>query len=576
MYRVKYTDPDGNSPTIRVHIDGDAGHAMSQYSGAISTGMIYTYTTTRARGSHQYHFEASDGTASIRLLPSGEFSGPTVSNSAPVACFNTSPNGLTVTATSCSTDADGDGLTYSWNWGDSATGSGNPASHTYACPGGTWTITMTVSDGQGGSAPTTRSVSPADFDNDADGLKNCQETGTYETNPNVADTDGDGRNDGTELTSWNSFGPNAWNTNYDRLSTATNNLLKWDADADGIKDGYEFSVPGSIFGPNAPASTAGCSEVGGRNECPDPRIRDLYVQLNWLPASNCFFGTCLTPSDGPSASDIAAFRANFDNWNNAAGRPDNEKVRLHLYVGSSGNGAGAVGTHTNQIRFGRTASTTGAWDDFYDYKDAAFPSSRLGYFHLYLFAHDVLDDSGVVQAGMGEVFGNDAVASKNQLPSATDVLGVFMHELGHNLLGEYRSLPCYSSWWHNPEAWNLLNRNDGRTGSYDDGNNASGVCYVPDGIQDVYTHTARLDDAIGFNYGSNRYTTYSTDGWLALKPAKAILLVRPDGSVDNAPPQEGLTEAVMKYLDRLHEGDGATPVETDLPVHAHEELGHHH
>jgi glucose/arabinose dehydrogenase/chitodextrinase len=59
-----------------------------------------------------------------------------------------------------STDADGDTLTYDWDWGDgSPHGSGVTAQHNYLTPASR-TITLTVSDGRGGSDTDTVIVTP--------------------------------------------------------------------------------------------------------------------------------------------------------------------------------------------------------------------------------------------------------------------------------------------------------------------------------------------------------------------------------------------------------------------------------
>ncbi|WP_457205393.1 PKD domain-containing protein [Nocardioides sp. P5_C9_2] len=82
-------------------------------------------------------------------------------NSAPVPTFVQSCSGLTCSVSSAGT-ADpntGDVIAYSWNWGDGtpvSTGA-SPAAHVYAAAG-SYTITLTTTDGWGKTASTTRTV----------------------------------------------------------------------------------------------------------------------------------------------------------------------------------------------------------------------------------------------------------------------------------------------------------------------------------------------------------------------------------------------------------------------------------
>jgi WD40 repeat protein len=77
-YEVTYSDPDGDPPAyVRVCIDGTA-HAMTYVSGTYSGGALYRYQATLPAGSHTYYFEASDGEVSVRLPPTGTYSGPSV------------------------------------------------------------------------------------------------------------------------------------------------------------------------------------------------------------------------------------------------------------------------------------------------------------------------------------------------------------------------------------------------------------------------------------------------------------------------------------------------------------------
>jgi PKD repeat protein len=86
-------------------------------------------------------------------------------NVAPVPTFARSCTGLTCSVSSQGT-ADpntGDVITYSWNWGDGtalSTGA-SPAAHVYAAAG-SYTITLTATDGWGKAATTTRDVTLAE------------------------------------------------------------------------------------------------------------------------------------------------------------------------------------------------------------------------------------------------------------------------------------------------------------------------------------------------------------------------------------------------------------------------------
>jgi PKD repeat protein len=82
-------------------------------------------------------------------------------NSAPVPTFTQNCQGLTCSVSSQGT-ADpnvGDVITYSWNWGDGTAPStgATPAAHVYAASG-SYTITLTTTDGWGKSASTNRAV----------------------------------------------------------------------------------------------------------------------------------------------------------------------------------------------------------------------------------------------------------------------------------------------------------------------------------------------------------------------------------------------------------------------------------
>jgi PKD repeat protein len=74
-----------------------------------------------------------------------------------VANFTFSCSLLACNFTSTSSDPDGPIASYSWTFGDGATATLTNPSHTYAT-GGTYTVTLTVTDNQGATNATSKSV----------------------------------------------------------------------------------------------------------------------------------------------------------------------------------------------------------------------------------------------------------------------------------------------------------------------------------------------------------------------------------------------------------------------------------
>src|SRR5206468_3463853 len=81
----------------------------------------------------------------------------TAPNQPPTAAFTASCSGLTCSFTSSRSDPDGSINDYSWTFGDGATATPHNPSHTYAA-GGTYTVTLKVTDNQGATGSTSHSV----------------------------------------------------------------------------------------------------------------------------------------------------------------------------------------------------------------------------------------------------------------------------------------------------------------------------------------------------------------------------------------------------------------------------------
>ncbi len=78
-YRVTYSDLDGDPPGMQDVVIDNTRNEMTRVSGNDTTGANYEFTTTLARGEHEYYFEFDDSFGhSVRLPVSGILLGPSI------------------------------------------------------------------------------------------------------------------------------------------------------------------------------------------------------------------------------------------------------------------------------------------------------------------------------------------------------------------------------------------------------------------------------------------------------------------------------------------------------------------
>ncbi len=148
--------PDGDP-------DGDALSVISNTSPlngtvAVATTGAFSYTpNVDFNGSDSFTYTVSDGTATATATVTITV---TPVNDAPVASFSFNCAGLNCAFTDGSTDIEGAIGFWSWSFGDGAVSSVQNPTHRYSLDG-TYTVSLTVTDGGGATATVTQSVTAA-------------------------------------------------------------------------------------------------------------------------------------------------------------------------------------------------------------------------------------------------------------------------------------------------------------------------------------------------------------------------------------------------------------------------------
>jgi hypothetical protein len=160
-----------------------------------------------------------------------------------------------------------------------------------------------------GESPPSNIVGFNNDDKDGDGLLACDES-HWGTNPDVADTDGDGINDYAELTYWGET-----NALADMDGDGIPNILDPNSDGDGVKDGAEIA-----------AGT-------------DPGV-GLVFYKDWFPYKDYFYGMKILPTTQiPALNIVALLSESIPDRRILFGRQNDTIVSIANYGDTNNNGA---------------------------------------------------------------------------------------------------------------------------------------------------------------------------------------------------------------------------------------------
>src|SRR6266516_4281191 len=140
------SDPDGSI----------AGYSWNFGDGSPAVTTQNASHTYAAGGSYTVTLQVTDNQGATNT--SSQSVTVTAANQPPVAAFTPSCSALTCSFTSTSSDPDGTIAAYSWNFGDGSPAATTPnPSHTYGA-GGSYTVTLQVTDNQGATNSTSQNV----------------------------------------------------------------------------------------------------------------------------------------------------------------------------------------------------------------------------------------------------------------------------------------------------------------------------------------------------------------------------------------------------------------------------------
>ena len=160
----------GSSITSAWHTSNTATNTISgtSMSAPHVTGAAALYLETNPNATPQQvrdflysettkNIVTNSSTANNHLLYTLWGDTPPPPNQPPVADFSFTTSELTAYFTDQSYDPDGSVVAWAWNFGDGATSSAQNPSHTYAS-GGTYTVSLTVTDNEGATGSTSKNV----------------------------------------------------------------------------------------------------------------------------------------------------------------------------------------------------------------------------------------------------------------------------------------------------------------------------------------------------------------------------------------------------------------------------------
>jgi len=224
-------------------------------------------------------------------------------------------------------------------------------------------------------------------------------TGTFAVD--TTDTDGDRLVDSVESNDGTYLGPN---------DTGTNPNVA-DSDGDGIKDGDE--VLGTAAGLNLPA-------LGFQ-----PNHKDIAFEFDWFN-DNLDPGTCASHSHRPTSAILTRLSNAF-----AAGPVTNpDGVNGVHVIGDYGQGGAFTGGNLVADADGVIAGGVNG-TDYNAIKAANFDTKRQGIFHYVEMPHRYNTNSN--SSGQAEIAGNDMIVSIYCYTDTVSVANTIMHEVGHNL-----------------------------------------------------------------------------------------------------------------------------------------------